>query len=557
MMPRLEQFVVLSICLSLSSISFGANIYVDRTIPQNIADGTYSGIPGNGDAYQTIQEAINVMQPGDTVYMRGGTYNEHIVIPANKQGDSVNWFTVTSYPGEWAIVDGAHTGGTIFLSPSRSYNSCPQYWKFSRFEVTGSGALPNGSSAGSGFSLDTARYITFEYLYIHDNYTDSGSAGGTGGISIPNDDGGPQHILVRYCFFKNNGYEPNSNSAHITFFSDYVENPQNVNISKAMSYNEIAYNLIIGGHYSIKHKNFQWLSKEIDGSDITYRDRGDKIHHNIIIDSPMFVGQDFLQIYKNIFVTSENKSVGSVSIGSTTESDRHPFYVSLYNNLFFHTNASLFHDDDDSLDGSSYTIRTPFHFVGTDRFHPHFYVYNNIFYNIGAEMSNRNDLNILWDEASRWTIIDIDMSTVIIENNLFAPKGSTEEIINVGDRISGDFSATGTQFYEGLYASIVYTNTMTTGLFLDNKPYRISSDYVLRGLVTISNGGIGGSHPYLEGVTLPQYLGPTDPSKPDSAKNWRPGSFDADDAGWIDFILYVVATPDTVSNLSIIGIASQ
>ncbi|OFX29427.1 MAG: hypothetical protein A2W92_13370 [Bacteroidetes bacterium GWA2_42_15] len=42
--------------------------------------------------------------------------------------------------------------------------------------------------------------------------------------------------------------------------------------------------------------------------------------------------------------------------------------------------------------------------------------------------------------------------------------------------------------------------------------FKTRGSHVINGDTTIANGGIGGAHPYLEGVTLPSYIGATDPN---------------------------------------------
>ena len=113
----ISTLIFLVAILVLPSIVSAANIYVDNTLSSDCTSGSYSitnrecsGTDGN--AYNTVQEAVNVVQAGDAVYMRDGTYNEHINIPHGKQGSEDAWITLTSYPGEWAVLDGQHTVGS-------------------------------------------------------------------------------------------------------------------------------------------------------------------------------------------------------------------------------------------------------------------------------------------------------------------------------------------------------------------------------------------------------------------------------------------------------------
>jgi hypothetical protein len=72
-----------------------------------------SDAAGNGsknNPYKTLQKAINVTQIGDTIYLRGGNYNN--VYPKTTgwrlktNGTALDWFTVAGYPGERAVLNG-------------------------------------------------------------------------------------------------------------------------------------------------------------------------------------------------------------------------------------------------------------------------------------------------------------------------------------------------------------------------------------------------------------------------------------------------------------------
>lgn len=55
---------------------------------------------------KTIQKAASILIAGETVLIRGGTYNERIV-PTNS-GTAGNYITYSAYPGETVIVDGTN-----------------------------------------------------------------------------------------------------------------------------------------------------------------------------------------------------------------------------------------------------------------------------------------------------------------------------------------------------------------------------------------------------------------------------------------------------------------
>src|SRR6266513_1988056 len=73
------------------TISNGLAFYVSTT--GNDASSGTSGSP-----WRTIQHAANMVQPGDTIYVYGGTYNETVTI--NASGNSTaGYITFQSYPG--------------------------------------------------------------------------------------------------------------------------------------------------------------------------------------------------------------------------------------------------------------------------------------------------------------------------------------------------------------------------------------------------------------------------------------------------------------------------
>lgn len=63
--------------------------------------------------FQSIQQAANIAQPGDTIFVRGGTYRETIIVPTS--GTLSNPITFTNYRDEEVILSGGDpvTGWTL------------------------------------------------------------------------------------------------------------------------------------------------------------------------------------------------------------------------------------------------------------------------------------------------------------------------------------------------------------------------------------------------------------------------------------------------------------
>jgi hypothetical protein len=486
----------------MSNLS-AANIYVDNTLSSDCTSGNYSisnrdGNGSDGIAYNTIQEAVNAVAAGDTIFMRQGIYREHINIPGGKQGNNQAWITLRSYPGEWAVIDSGHSDGSgydayVIRYKGGSYSSCPAYWKFSNFEVTG-GGINTSSTHGGGFVFDTGHHLIFEYLYVHANYCNNSNNGS--GIGIFNDGGQTgKNIIIRYCWLKDNACQTGDNCSNIVFMSTYQSDPSSVNINYARQKNEVKYNLIEGSNHGIKSKGpTAFLSLDNSGTHTTYKEYGDKIHHNIVRDfnyTGIIGFQDFIQIYNNIVDNSNAKR--GINLGYYHGYPREPFFACAYNNLLLNTNLI----SGIPREHSSYS----------PPLHPFLYLYNNIIEDYGPETNSHNDMNIffVWDQYS---IGDLDLRTVFVENNLITGKTSSEESINIVqnsyDRSIDWFKASG-------YSSVFYNTTSSSGLHKTGSNYKCNSFYSIDGDKTIGNGGVGGPHPYLSQVTLPSYLGAADP----------------------------------------------
>ncbi len=76
----------------------------DATIYYVSPSGSDSNNGSQSAPFRNIQKAADIVQAGDTVNVRQGTYgNFHI---QNKSGTSTNWIVFKSYPGDTVIVDG-------------------------------------------------------------------------------------------------------------------------------------------------------------------------------------------------------------------------------------------------------------------------------------------------------------------------------------------------------------------------------------------------------------------------------------------------------------------
>lgn len=546
------------------------NIYVDQNLASDCVSGNYSIANrfcdgSDGNAYNTIQKAVNAVSIGGTIYMRGGIYRENngntevdIEIPYTKNGDSWeagHYTTLTSYPGEWAIIDGEGTApkGNVLGMNGMSYcSTCVlRYWKFERFEITG-GGLVGDQRGGSGLWIPEGPFI-MRYLYIRDNWDDQ-ELNNPAGVVLYR----PQNSFIEYNYFYHNGCNAGSNCRQIAIFNDYCDelnssqcqNPPFANtvndINRATRGNTIAYNLFDGGPTNatigLGYKASQLLDPS-NGSLWTNKLLGDKVHHNIFLNHSSEgarLRQDYLQFYNNIVE------------GNVTMNEYHSSYrlkPTIYNNTILTGSIRSW----SYADGS-----------GTDEpFNPWEYVYNNIF--DYSPTANNESRALNWFAYANGTCSNIDTSNMDITNNyVYRPQTATHVYMSGKTTCGGQYgqmslSEFNTDYGESNYykASSEGADNLMNGLSGANA-YITRGAHIITGSIILANGGIGGVHPYLANINMPSYLGATNPSD----YNWVAGVLslantailqagDSNNPSWIEGNVSDAIPPSAPQNLSV------
>jgi Protein of unknown function (DUF1565) len=117
---------------------------------------------------RTVQRAVDLAQPGYTIFLRGGTYAPSTNIQVLKNGTSSQPITMRNYNNERAIIDGenmphtpAPSGGSIPRPERGALHLEGDFWRFIGLEIIrGPYAI---------FGLDTNNNV-FDRLITRDNY---------------------------------------------------------------------------------------------------------------------------------------------------------------------------------------------------------------------------------------------------------------------------------------------------------------------------------------------------------------------------------------------------
>jgi hypothetical protein len=137
------------------------------TVSQPPTDGDLHVSPAGDDAnpgslaspFKTIQKAIAVAEPGDTIYVRGGIYPNSQTIIITKSGTAAARIKLWAYPGEKPVLDfstqpyGSSNRGVILTTGGN-------YWDFKGLEIMRAG--------DNGVKVEGS-HIRFEQCVFHHN----------------------------------------------------------------------------------------------------------------------------------------------------------------------------------------------------------------------------------------------------------------------------------------------------------------------------------------------------------------------------------------------------
>ncbi len=152
--------------------------FVGALLPMSLRAGTYyvasTGLDTNDGMalktpFKTIRKAVLIVQPGDTVNIREGVYNEYVLmgnsraatgVAAGKETRPIVW---QSYKGEWAIIDGSHRSVKQKKGATNLLNLRNAQWNiFRNLEVR--------NSQRHGIALFHSNNNVFENIVTHGHH---------------------------------------------------------------------------------------------------------------------------------------------------------------------------------------------------------------------------------------------------------------------------------------------------------------------------------------------------------------------------------------------------
>ncbi|HEY3382161.1 MAG TPA: hypothetical protein VGK32_10365 [Vicinamibacterales bacterium] len=524
MRARAKYLVYAIAFLSLSAAA-SADVFIATDGDDTSGNGTLA------QPYATLQKGIAALKsqgPGNTLYLRGGVYRTlplgAFMRDGSYQGRGVpfwtlnnasSWdkaYTIRSYPGEWAVIDAAAYAGEQVVFPlyGGSANGAVGYVEISYLEIRNVSA----TVYGAGICTRGGPY-KFHHLNIHDCNTLT-SSNNPGGLLLEN---GTGDTTIEYCHFKSNAHlGGTANSAQIVIMSDYKQTAPPTTLHSATTgfstsrhNNQIRYNFFDGGDGALKtpsaihFKAVQYLASNtksgqpVDTSG--WSDQGDDVHHNIIINhSRSGVGQmstDFGQVHHNVIVMPSGVTEAGIEIGEPfvgASGLRGPWRAVVYNNTVIGGGPGIYFEDKSNQD----TVC-----------HAQWWAYNNIL-DAPTDSDGRQDLSFNRDYSVLGATWDINTLLRVHGNYFYRPANASLSRIRLTDYTLAQINAAawGGRDFSNAYDArdLLYAGTSGTD------QYKARGGHVLSGSTTIANGGIGGPHPYLPGVTIPSYVGATDPS---------------------------------------------
>jgi parallel beta-helix repeat protein len=284
--------------LFVAEVSLAATYYVST-------NGKDSNPGTDAAPWRTVSKAAQMLQPGDTIYIKGGTYAEQ-VIPA-RSGLAGSEITYAAYPGEIPVLDGQ----TLSITD-------PDW--------------------GGLFLIKDKSYIRVLGLRIQNSASISGSPG-IAGILVTNSN----NILLE----NNTIFNTRSSgigiwdSTYVRAFSNDIQKAVNGGSQECLTVSNSSFFEVARNHVH----NGSGLEVGGEGIDVKQASVSGTVHHNFVYALPGAVGL-YIDAYSSVApglqqIKVYNNSISNVSIGIAigAESGGNVQDIQVFNNVVHHTGS--------------------------------------------------------------------------------------------------------------------------------------------------------------------------------------------------------------------------
>jgi hypothetical protein len=331
----------------------GATYYVsmsgDNTNCTGLSPNAYSGSgTGQACAWKTIQKGVDAMAGGDTVYVRGGTYNQAVkfVYKTNTTGQ---YMTLSAYPGEKVIIDGTNIAfsydqeGLIYVKRSDNV-------RITGFYVQNVNMTGIYASYSSNITVDH-------------NFTDLTARSGVGFYGIANgivDGNDIQHMCG---VFENNLFlsgcsEENisisATSSNVEVKNNTVHDPgaipygyagaEGINIKDGCNNITVHHNLVYNMHNRLAYGVDAWNNSNVTHDIIFYDNIARDSAYGFIVSSEQGTALNNIKLYNNIAYNNLNAGFSIVWWSGTADA--------MKTNVYFYNNTSY-------KNGIGFSIQSP------------------------------------------------------------------------------------------------------------------------------------------------------------------------------------------------------
>ena len=264
-----------------------------------------SGSDNNNGSFElpwrTIQHAMDVVNPGDVIYVRGGIYNENATL--QRSGVSNAWITFKNYPGEIPVVDGTEISldwgqGLIQIGSIDVQGVC--YILLDGFYCR--------DALGNGVGIRTC--------YSHNITISNCTTNNTGNSGITADNG-----------YDYPSVDPTPLPSHIKIYNNFIIDANNAATQEALTVSRVTHFGLIGNTLLNDHKEGICCKNDCSYGIIAYNDLATR-GVSIYIGSSLNGKSHDFEVYGN-YCHGKGNSIG-ISLEKCGESEN--YYI--YNNIF-------------------------------------------------------------------------------------------------------------------------------------------------------------------------------------------------------------------------------